>query len=617
MPVTTLPLRTAVCGLLVLAATTGAEPPPTPDPRPLNAVVTQSLVPQLDAYFDRLLAEGKALEIDGARAFGGGDLFLPGKIAKALSYLLLGTPRSDPKFARYLAGYREIARLTARDPNRTWGIYYYLSAIHALERAGLLEEAIEADTLALLRQTLDWRGFVKVPEYTLIDLPTNYYGVAFSIARLRWLLGWDPDEAGANRLLDRMLSHYEKYSGEFGFSDETDGEGRFDRYSVLLIGEIAHRFLETDLAVTPQLRGWLRKAADVMLVRLNGAGDGIDFGRSIGAYGDTAVLEVLSAAARVGVLTDTERDMAYTFAARAAEKYVRFWYDADMRSVNLWEKGRRTDAYRGKHRILGENLSLSHQLIATNHQWNHLGYRDRAQSPSFDTWLETLPRVTVTWFARGEYDRALVTVRDERRVISLPIVNGGTGQHANTPYFAIPFSQGLVAGVADESFPQLVPQVALADGSVLMPLAYARGLETRRDGDTLVVRWRQSELDRLGGRGPEKDTRLAVETIYRISPGEITRTDTFAPSLALGAVTVALEFASFSEDAQVEATTTRFGRGVASAFVVTGLAGCSARPVDEARYRSPSGPMRTLVSCRTERVPLDQPVTVGWTLKYR
>ncbi len=37
-----------------------------------------------------------------------------------------------------------------------------------------------------------------------------------------------------------------------------------------------------------------------------------------------------------------------------------------MRSVNLWEKGRRTDDYRGKNRILGENLSLLHQHIATN-----------------------------------------------------------------------------------------------------------------------------------------------------------------------------------------------------------------------------------------------------------
>lgn len=611
----------AACCVVVLwacpAGTGKAAQQQPADRRALNAIVTQSVLPHLDAFFDRLAAEGKSLEIDGTRAFGGGDLFLPGKIAKALSYLLLDTPRSDPKFATYLAGYRQIARLTAEDPNRTWGIYYYLSAIHALKRAGLLEQAIDADTLSRLRQSLDWRGFVTVPAYTLVDLPTNYYGVAFSIARLRWLLGWDPDESGANRLLDQMLAHYEKYSGEYGFSDETDGEGRFDRYSVLLVGEITHRFLETDLAVTPQLRGWLRKAADVMLVRLNAAGDGIDFGRSIGAYGDTAVLEVLTAAARVGVLTDTERDMAYTFAARAAEKYARFWYDAEMRSVNLWEKGRRTDAYRGKHRILGENLSLAHQLIATNHQWSHMGYRDRAQSASFDAWLETLPWFTLTWFARGEYDRALVTVRQAGRVISLPIVNGGTGQHANTPYFSIPFSPGLVAGVADERFPQLVPELVLADGTRLMPLAYARGLTLEREGAALVVRWRQAELDRLGGRGPQKDPRVSVETSYRFEPGRITRADRFSASAGLGPVDVSLVFASFSEEATVAGPIATFARGSASRFSVSGLPGCVAAAVDEPRYRSPSGPMRTLVSCRAEGVALDQPTTVGWAMTYR
>ena len=30
-----------------------------------------------------------------------------------------------------------------------------------------------------------------------------------------------------------------------------------------------------------------------------------------------------------------------------------------MQSVNMWEKGRRTDGYRNKNRILGENLKMT------------------------------------------------------------------------------------------------------------------------------------------------------------------------------------------------------------------------------------------------------------------
>ena len=222
-----------------------------------------------------------------------------------------------------------------------------------------------------------------MPEYTLIDLPTNYLGVAFSIARLRMLLGWE-DESGARDLLAKITDHYQRYSGEYGFSDETDGAGRFDRYSVLLIGELAERLIESEMEATPQLKGWLRKSADLVLVSLNRQGDGFNYGRSIGPYADTAFLEVLAAAAYFDVLTPAEKDMAYAFATRAVRKYVDFWLDADMRSVNMWDKGRATDEYRNKSRILGENFSLADQLVKTNEMWNRIGYRNRAPSAAFD-----------------------------------------------------------------------------------------------------------------------------------------------------------------------------------------------------------------------------------------
>jgi hypothetical protein len=57
-----------------------------------------------------------------------------------------------------------------------------------------------------LRQKLDWRPFV----------------------RLRMLMAWE-DESGSRRLLQEVIDHYQQYSGEYGFSDETDGAGRFDR----------------------------------------------------------------------------------------------------------------------------------------------------------------------------------------------------------------------------------------------------------------------------------------------------------------------------------------------------------------------------------------------------
>jgi hypothetical protein len=578
-----------------------------------NALIEARVLPHLASLFDKLVAEKRDTTIDGQRAFTGGDRFLPGKIALGLSLVLVNTPRSDPRLASYLQGYRDIAEMTVDDPNDTWGIYYYMSALNKLRKAGLLEEAISPDTLNRLRQKLDWRPFVRVPDYTVINLPTNYLGVAFSIARLRMLLGWE-DASGSQQLLAKILDHYQRYSGEFGFSDETDGAGRFDRYSVLLIGEIGERLIETEMDVTPQVKAWLRKSAEVVLVNLNARGDGFSYGRSIGPYGDTAFLEVLSAAAYFDVLTPAEKDMAYAFATRAVRKYVDFWVDPQMRSVNMWEKGRATDQYRNKTRILGENFSLSDQLVKTNEVWNRLGYKNRAPSTSFDASLAALPRTTLTWFARGEHDRALLTYRDGSHVFSLPIVNGGPQYHNMNAYFPIPYAHALVQGSPNAAYPQLIPKFSLADGAELMPLVYMKDVALK--GQTLT--YRQEAFNRLGSTTPVRDARLASDVRYELGPGRIRRVETYTASAPLEIAAIAMEFGSFSDQPRVDGTRVRFGEGAVTEFTVEGLQSCHAQPAPaDGIYKASHGPMKTVVRCHSSNVSLEKPLTITWTLQYR
>src|SRR5690606_20818010 len=204
--------------------------------------------------------------------------------------------------------------------NDSWGVYYYISALHSLDEAGLLNQAISPEIRDRLRHKLDWRTFVRQDDLTLIDLPNNYYGVAFSIARLRFLLGWE-DASASEALLGKTLDHFREYSGEYGFADETDGQGRFDRYSVLLIGEIAQRFIETGVEPPQEVRDWLRRSVDLLLPRFNLRGEGFEYGRSIGVYGETAFLEVLTAAAALDLLTEQEEAMAYAFSSRVAARY--------------------------------------------------------------------------------------------------------------------------------------------------------------------------------------------------------------------------------------------------------------------------------------------------------
>ncbi len=614
---TTAALAVAV-SVPALAAPLAAQNPRGPlyvTAAPMNQTVETRLLPQMAVLADKLLAQKRDMTLGGVKVFEADDKFLPGKIAVGLAYLIVDTPKSDPKSAKYLAAYRQIADMTVDDPNDTWGIYYYCQAIFMLKQAGVLDQAISPATLEKLKVKLDWRRFVRTEDLTLINLPNNYYGVAFSVARLRYRLGWE-DASASEALLARTLDHYRKYSGEYGFADETDGDGRFDRYSVLLIGEISHRLIEAGMPATPEVRAWLRRSVDLMLPRLNLRGEGFEYGRSIGTYGETAFLEVLTAAAKLDVLTPEEKKMAYAFSSRVAARYMDFWFDPKMGSVDMWAHGRRTDAYRGKHRILGENLSLGRQYIYTSAIWNELGFKDKAPDPGFSTWLDKLPKRTVTWFARGKNDRLVVTLRDRGRVIGLPIINGGESQHMNTPYYPIPFSPGMLQGVADGVFPQLLPRITLADGAQLAPLAYAKEVKVDGQGAKTTITYSQDQLDRLGGKAPVADDRFSVRTTYVLEPGHIRRTDVFTPKPGVAVKAVDLAFANFSGKAVTKGGVTTFGTGEVTGFKVEGLS-CSTRSLhDDPAYRSPTGAMTSLTSC-AGAVGATGPITVSWTIAYR
>jgi len=468
-----------------------------------------------------------------------------------------------------------------------------------------------------LRVRLDWRSFVDVDTFALIDHPNNYYCVAFGIARLRVQMGWE-DASGSERLLQKMLEHYRQFSGIYGFADETDGEGRFDRYSVLLSAEIAQRFIETGGQPPPEVVGWVRKSADVMLPRLNLNGDGFEYGRSLGPYGLTAIVEVLTAAAVLGVLNDQEKDLAYAFVCRAGQRYVDFWLSRKTGSVDMWDQGRRTDAYRGKFRILGENLSLAHQFVYTNTAWNQLGFQDKPPRPDFAAALERLPKRTVTWFARGEYDRLLLTLRDRGHVIGLPLINGGQSQHMHSPYFPIPFSPGMLDGIADGNSPQLIPQFSLSDGAVLAPLAYFQHVKVTEHTHETVITFQQPSLDRLGSPSPIPDDRFSLTSTYVLTSGRITRTDVYTPKGTVDLKGLRMEFATYSEAPAQKGGTTIFGRGAVRKFETSGFEHCGTAPAqDDVAYHTPTAPLNTKVVCESSARTVQGPLKLSWTLSYQ
>lgn len=607
-----------VCSATSLAGATELN---TPVPMSMNQIVQDQLYPQLKSISKKMLEEKEQTVINGNPAFNGKDKFLPGKIATGLGHLVINSLANKDELSIALNNYRSTADMTIHMDNHTWGMYYYLLSLYDLKKAGLLEQAVSPQTLALLKKKLDWRIFVSQPELTLINLPTNYYGVAFGVARLRMLLDWE-DESGSQQLLAKLLHHYDTHSGEYGYSDETDGEGRFDRYSILLIAEICERFIETGMTVTPELKIKLRKATDIAFKLGNARGDGFSFGRSIGVYGETAILEILATSAYLGILSAEEKEYAYAYSTSVFAKYINFWYDPATQTVDLWGKGRRTDAYRGIHRILGENYSLAHQLITANATWNKIGYRNKTPKSDLADWLtRTQSPFTLNWFAKGEYDRALAIYRDRQHVFSLLLVNGGAGQHGNSPYYPLPFSSNIISGIADSGYQQaqLLPKFTLADGAELIGTAFIKNIRSKQSAKRYQVSYQQSELTRIGDINlpPVKDARITLKTTYEMRAGVITRTDTYTPTASLALKQISLDFATFSDKATLNGTKVHFSEGAVKSYEVKGLEKCSAEKTQESdKFKATTGAMKNLIACHSDGFTMYKPITIQWTIKY-
>ena len=605
------------------AAVVKKTPVPNVASQSMNQLVENNLYKELDYFANKLDEEGESTRIDGVKVFKSDDKFIPGKVAISLGELILHAKNGSPEQKKYLRIFKNLADQTVGYENHTWGIYYYMSMLVKLKNAGLLDKALRPATILKLQEQLDWRSFVALPSYQLINLPTNYYGVAFSIARLRFLMGWE-DESASQKLLQIMLDHYQQFSGEYGFSDETDGQGRFDRYSILLVAEIAERLVETGLPVPANLKTILRKSADVALMFINSHGDGFSFGRSLGPYSETALIEILSISAYLDVLTPEEKKYAYSFSSSLTKHYFDFWQNPEIKSLDMWGQGRRTDKYRGKHRILGENFSLGHQFIMTNETWNKTGFINQTPVSDLDNWVDkTQPQNKFIWFAKGDFDRALFLHRDKGHLFSLLMVNGGKSQHDNSPYYPLPYSNFIISGVADSGalHAQLLPKITLPDNSVLLPTAFLRDITVSdflRNPKVVTVSFEQDMLDKMGQVGPIADARVSVKTTYTFTSGNIKREDIFSSNLPTEIDSIAIEFGSFSKSFVQNELTTTFKSGFVNKFSVAGLDSCTVHePVTHPDYQAHYGAMSSVVSCTKDDFLIKDNFPVSWTLSFQ
>ncbi|WP_306716653.1 hypothetical protein [Burkholderia dolosa] len=608
-----------------------------------------------------------------------GDKFLPGKLALGLSYILIDMKtKDDPRYADYLATYRNVTTAMMAQSgsnyayaNTSWGEYYYLVALNNLNAHGMLNDAFSDAMLATLQRRLtfcdmfgpDASGKTDTcpAAGTPIDIASlntaqNYYAVSYGIAGLRQKLGWsnpsfssatDPAVAtmGARDALLYTLANHIRKDSSGGFSDEASNthttyydQARFDRYSTLLIGEVVERTFEmgNEANLTPELKAYLRKSVDLILPQLNADGEGFNYGRSIGPYGDSAFMEVLTAAANAGVLSDKEMQIAYAFIDKAAHRFDTYWYDASLPtpSVNMWVKGRGTDAYRGKPRVMGENFSLLHQYLYVNAWWNKLGFGGKApmSDSDYNAWLDALPRYTLTWYnlpgdPAHPYSAALVTVRDGRRVINLNL-SQAPDYDSYTPYYPVPFSDKLIYGTTDLGYALLVPQVSY-NGKTYIPVTYYKNLNVQQSNGQVIVSFDTAKFRVASKNAPyTTDLDLQLHTVLTFSHGTIARSDTLSSGTLAGNLAVETDFTSFADVAATRANgdgvSVAYANGPATGYAASGFDGCTLTAFDTANgatnplSTTPIGQLHSNFACTTKPFALGAGTTrtFGWTLTY-
>lgn len=583
----------------------------------MKEIITEQLRPKMISLFWKAAEGGKNMMMDGVWVYNEKAQFTGGKAIGMGCRVVLEFLKGTPEEEKGINGLKQLIETVADLKMETWGILNAITGLYGLKKAGIFSLAVDEKMQNLLKEKLDWRTFVDVnQDYVLINKPTNYYGVAFGIARYRELLGWE-EEGSSQILLNKLMTHIDRYSGSQGYMDETAGSGRFDRYSILIPGEIASLLMGTGMEVPEKIRQMLRRSVDIFLMLADKEGTGFSYGRSIGAYGDTAPLEVLSAAAEAGsILKEDEEALAYTYSVRLMERMLNFWYDDEMESINMWEKGRRTDQYRNKNRILGENMSLFMQVLNSYEHWRKCGFGEKRPADDYDEQLKNLPAHKLVRFAEEPYPRTLAIVRDGEAVWSLPIINGGRGYYKKDAYLPGVYCNGLISAVPDESYGAFLPELVLADGRVCAPVSYADYVEEKEIEGCYQVIYSQKVLADMQKDEPEPVKGICSRTIFSFTPGCVRREDRFCLDETVEAVQVKLVQGFFSANPQVVKDQINFGSGRIKKTKTEGYDGCLAdTELSEADYGTPRGKLETKISWKGA-VKGKREICVAWEIEY-
>lgn len=540
-------------------------------------IVKKKIYPHLIRLCELYEKEGHEMILDGAECFKEGldNDFVYGTLVNVYSRILGFLDEKSVDFDQWIDRTRKVIEINIEKPLDTFGILEFLSAINELKEIDLYDKVITQRIESKLMDKLHWHVFINPQTLEFIrPLAKNYYGVAIRIALLREQIGYD-EEGYSDILVDKFFEKVPENDDGTIYMDETNGHGRYDKYSLNVASELSELYILFNKPIPEKIKRMLRASIEANIIIGDEYGHGCLYGRSIGGNASSTVIEVLPLALLQGDLMDDilDEEVVYNMVYAAGKRMIEFWFSSSRGIFNLWDDGKQTDSYRGKHRVLEVNLDLSLKMIRANKFLKMSGWYQKKPLASevLKDKLSCLPKVNYISYESESYDRGLAVYRGNSGIMMLPIINGAHHYYKNSQYMPIPYSYELISGSSNRAESSLIPKLYFEDGAIVSPIVYSKDVTVINRDDEMYVSYRQDEMCVMNDEMPGKYSGISDQITYRISDNVIERKDVFRVIGDINPFRINMSIDSFSSDVSINGNRLCFGKGKMNEIEVEGL----------------------------------------------
>jgi hypothetical protein len=501
---------------------------------PLETISSQELSTQITQFLSREIAphisdihtleppQDRVVGAKNAGDFSWGTFMRAVTAISELSGETTIAGRDLPKFIGH------VGLIEARHNGKSFAQMY---AALALRRFGTnlktnpLWQSLNAEEEQAWRSLLDPARFYDRQTRNVINLPSNYLGVAARLVTMDQQMGIITDQPFVNDVVDRAAEQFVK--GAI-YSDDALPTGRFDRYSqeyARYVYEAAENIGRKDVmaaletSMKTQMRLWWDLIAD--------DGYGYPWGRSLGAIGYMDTMEIVGFLAQHPQFRPAPLPQLAS-AYHAAWQWLSHDYLPERHLLNVFGFGRGNYAYINIEREWQQTTAFFGKIANANALFAAAMKSEKITTFRAKPELPAVARFE--YFRNGDRPAGVWLVRQGPLRFALPITTGPTAGVAD--YLPAPHGLPGFAAPVEQPFPALVPYLELADGRVIVASDCADEIRPGEDGKSLQATWKRWVV--VHGKPAEfVEPGLTAEVVWTIENGTLARSETITASRAM------------------------------------------------------------------------------------